>query len=126
MYYEPVMHFTEDQALRIANNFNCRIHYFMRKHKTLLDKDTSAIIVDDREMGNLYEAALEFESMYWALFNNFCDQFHHSPKARSICPNPDCKGIYAYFFEDWKHCPKCGTKLEFSYINKEDQNDQNS
>lgn len=45
------------------------------------------------------------------LHNRFDDQFKRSSKIRRVCPNRDCKGKYAYFYEDFLYCPKCGTKL---------------
>ena len=45
------------------------------------------------------------------LHNRFDDQFKHNAKIRRVCPNPNCKSKYAYFYEDFLYCPKCGTEL---------------
>ena len=45
------------------------------------------------------------------LHDRFHNQFKNNIDVRRICPNPDCKSRYAYFYEDFLYCPKCGTKL---------------
>lgn len=45
------------------------------------------------------------------LHNRFDDQFKGSSKVRRVCQNPNCKSRYAYFYEDFLYCPKCGTEL---------------
>lgn len=95
--------FTEDQWWRIVNKVNCYSHIFKLKDW----KDH----VDDKNIERLIAAIDELENFSYQLYNNFGDQFNHRPDARRICPNPDCHGVYAYFFADWEYCPKCGTEL---------------
>lgn len=45
------------------------------------------------------------------LHNRFNDQFKSNAKIRRVCPNPNCNSKYAYFYEDFLYCPKCGTEL---------------
>lgn len=95
--------FTEDQWSRTTNNLNCSSHVFKlknwREHVT------------DEDVDRLTRAIDEHQNFSYQLYNNFGDQFNHRPDARRVCPNPDCHCMYAYFFADWKYCPKCGTKL---------------
>jgi hypothetical protein len=37
------------------------------------------------------------------------EQFKHGK--RMVCPNKKCKSRYAYFYDDFLYCPKCGHKL---------------
>jgi hypothetical protein len=59
----------------------------------------------------------EFEEVAMLHYLNFSNQFHHTPKFRAICENPECHNIYAHFYEDWRYCPKCGTKLTITREN---------
>lgn len=45
------------------------------------------------------------------LIDLFDDQFKHNAKIRRVCPNLNCNSKYAYFYEDFLYCPKCGTEL---------------
>lgn len=104
--------FTEDQWWRVVNNLHCTMH-------SLKYLEEFYPRIDDDERERMVKAIEEFEQFSYKLYDKFGDQFHHHPDARSVCPNPDCHNIYAYFFEDWKYCPKCGTKLIFTYCDKE-------
>lgn len=45
------------------------------------------------------------------LHDRFHNQFKDNVRVRRVCPNPNCKNKYAYFYEDFLYCPKCGTEL---------------
>lgn len=94
--------FTLDEFWRVNNNFSITLVSLTRKDKTTLTEE---------DKNRLYRDAIAFEQMALRLYENFADQFKHNPRARRVCPNPKCHHIYAYFFEDWTHCPLCGTKL---------------
>ena len=93
--------FTEDQFFRITTN----VHILSRN----LPKEGYE---------QLQESIEELIDYAASCHDKFADQFHHNPRARRICPNLKCDGIYAYFYEDFLYCPKCGAKLE---IDKEDK-----
>lgn len=97
--------FTEDQWWRVVNNLHVKIH-------NLQISEEFYPTIDNEERSEIAEAIDQFENMAYQLYNNYANQFHHNPRARACCPNPECKGIYAYFWSDWNYCPKCGTKLE--------------
>lgn len=97
--------FTEDQWWRVTNNLHVTTHSLKYLEKVYPR-------IDDQERERMVQAIDEFHQFAYQLYHNYADQFHHNPSARSCCPNPDCKGIYAYFWSDWNYCPKCGTKLK--------------
>lgn len=66
----------------------------------------------------------EFEEVSSLCERHFFDQFHHTSKVRRICENPDCHGIYAYFYEDFLYCPKCGTKLTTTRDTRENKENE--
>lgn len=87
--------FTEDQFFRITTNVR------------ILSRN-----LHKEGYGELQESIDQLLDYAGSCHDKFADQFHHNPRARRICPNPECHGIYAYFYEDFLYCPKCGTKLE--------------
>ena len=89
------MPFTEDQFFRITTNVRILARNLLKEGYSELQESIDQLI--------------DYAS---SCHDKFTDQFHHDPRARRICPNPECHGIYAYFYEDFLYCPKCGTKLE--------------
>ena len=87
--------FTEDQFFRIITNAR------------ILSRD-----LHKNGYGRLQETIDQLIDYAGSCHDLFANQFHHSPRARRICPNTECHSIYAYFYEDFLYCPKCGTKLE--------------
>ena len=87
--------FTEDQFFRITTN----VRILSRK----LPKEGYS------ELHGSIDQLIDYAE---SCHDKFADQFHHNSRARRICTNPECHGIYAYFYEDFLYCPKCGTKLE--------------
>ena len=50
----------------------------------------------------------------WVKFADGFGRFYHEqfkPGKRMFCPNKKCKSRYAYFYDDFLYCPKCGHKL---------------
>lgn len=97
------MPFTEDQFFRISTNTR------------ILSRD-----LHKEGYGELKESIEQLLDYAGSLHDKFADQFHHIPRTRRICPNPECHSIYAYFYEDFLYCPKCGTKLETGVKGDED------
>lgn len=87
--------FTEDQFFRISTNTR------------ILSRN-----LHKEGYSELQESIDQLLDYAGSCHDKFADQFHHNPRARRICPNPECHGIYAYFYDDFLYCPKCGTKLE--------------
>lgn len=94
--------FTDDQFHRVSANLRILVNRLIRRNNTTLTKE---------DKHDLYVATTEMDTMAHMLHDRFFLQFNHSPSARRVCPNPDCHHIYAFFFDDWKYCPQCGTKL---------------
>lgn len=63
-------------------------------------------LVKNEQIKNDLNNAIEMMSMYHQKFE---DQFNIG--ARSCCPNPECKCVYTYFYDDFKFCPRCGAEL---------------
>ena len=99
------MKFTEENFFRIINNFGIVVTHKFYKTKQ------PYIIISRKEANDMRRCSEEIVGMACMLQDKFAKQFHHNPRARKICPNEDCKTIYAYFYEDFVYCPKCGTKL---------------
>lgn len=93
--------FSEDQFIRVSTNLRICFRNVCRPGD----------IVTEEQCKRLYVAAEEACDMMHQLDYNFSSQFHHNPRARRVCPNQNCHSIYAYFYEDFLFCPKCGTKL---------------
>lgn len=89
------MPFTEDQFFRITTNVR------------ILSRD-----LYKNGYGELQESIDQLIDYAASYHDKFADQFHHNPRARRICPDPECHSIYAYFYEDFLYCPKCGTRLK--------------
>lgn len=96
--------FTEDQWWRIINNLHCTTHSLKYKEEVYPK-------ISDNERNCMVKAIEDIEQFSYKLYSKFDDQFKHNPEARRVCSNHKCHSIYAYFFEDWKYCPKCGSKL---------------
>lgn len=101
--------FTEDQYHRTMTNLRLVIRQFCNP----------GYVVTHKAADRLYTAMEEATEMAGQLYENFFRQFQHRACIRKICPNSDCHNIYAYFFEDWEFCPKCGTKLETTRDDRE-------
>lgn len=65
----------------------------------------SRLVKNERIQEDLYDA-IGMLNMYHQKFEG---QFNRG--ARSRCPNPECKCVYAYFYDDFKFCPRCGAEL---------------
>lgn len=105
MEKEPAeMPFTEDQFFRISTNVR------------ILSRN-----LHKEGYGELQESINQLLDYAGSCHDKFADQFRHNPRARRICPNPKCHSIYAYFYEDFLYCPKCGTKLETGCKRKENK-----
>lgn len=96
------MEFIEDNFFRVMTNL-----HIVCKQAT----SPSCIVMTEDLKHRLYAACEEASDIAYMLHENFSGQFNHNPKVRRVCPNPECKHIYAYFYEDFLYCPKCGTKL---------------
>lgn len=103
------MSFTEDQFFRITTNTR------------ILSRD-----LHKNGYGKLKESIDQLIDYAGSCHDMFANQFHHNPRARRICPNPECHSIYAYFYEDFLYCPKCGTKLETGVKGEINEQKQNS
>ena len=73
--------------------------------------DTDFFLLSVQDCFNIYQASQEVMSMAYLLESHFFEQFKHNSRVRRICPNQDCHTIYAYFYEDFLYCPKCGMQL---------------
>ena len=94
--------FTDDQFHRVSTNLHILVNRLTRRSNTTLTPE---------DKYDLYVAATEMDTMAHMLYDRFFLQFNHNPSARRVCPNPNCHHIYAFFFDDWKYCPQCGTRL---------------
>ena len=107
--------FTQDEFHRTLTNLSAVerqvISYPCGKAEREHQSNFSISVKDANELGR---CIYDFVLMAGFLEHHFSDQFKHNSKARAICPNQDCHGIYAYFYEDFRFCPKCGTKLKFT------------
>lgn len=114
--------FTQDEFHRTLTNLSIVEHQTISYPCSKAERDyRRSFSISVNDANNLNRRINDFVLMAVLLERHFSDQFKHNPKARAICPNPDCHGIYAYFYEDFRFCPKCGTKLEFT--NEEESND---
>lgn len=102
------MKFTEDNCHRIINNLSIIVEGRLSRAAR---REEPYILITKKEAVDMSNCAREAGEMVSMLADNFSDQFHHNPRTRRICPNEKCKTVYAYFYEDFLYCPKCGTKL---------------
>lgn len=63
-----------------------------------------------RDMQQMMEMMGMYESKFRSQFK---------PGTRRVCENPNCMHTYAYFYDDFLYCPKCGTKLKDTDNKKE-------
>lgn len=106
--YIPI--FTEDNFHRTITNMSiaCRSILDYPVGKAQREK-SSVIVMTVEDAFRLARSIQELEELACLLNHNITKQFHHGK--RRICENPDCHHIYAYFYEDFRYCPLCGTKL---------------
>ena len=116
--------FTEDNFHRTLNNLAVSVRSIIDYPCGKAEHDKELFFIVRTEDGNrLSREIREFEEVASLLNSHFSEQFHHNSSARRVCPNPDCHGIYAYFYEDFLYCPKCGTKLATSKdLGEKDEN----
>ena len=101
-YKVPDFPFTDDQFYRTMTNLHITVSGLTRRSNYILtEEDKHRLYVDSESVMNMARM----------LHNRFFLQYNHKPSARRVCPNPDCHHIYAFFFDDWKHCPQCGARL---------------
>lgn len=93
--------FTEDNFFRCMTNIRLSIRSICRPGHVITKDDSDEAWLATEEACSLMRQ-LEY---------HLHTQFKHSCKVRRVCPNPDCKSIYAIFYEDFLYCPKCGTEL---------------
>ena len=86
------MKFTEENFFRIMTNFGIVVTHKIYKTKGPF------ILISREEADEMLRCSEELVEMAYALENKFAGQFHHSPRARKICPNKNCKTVYAYFY----------------------------
>lgn len=93
--------FSEDNFYRIMTNLSvCSRPISLRRQ------------LSQKEFENLDMAISDVTDMMGMFHDRFASQFKHDPRKRRCCPNDNCQSIYAYFYDDFHYCPKCGTKLE--------------
>lgn len=63
-----------------------------------------------RDMQQMMEMMGMYESKFGSQFKT---------GTRRVCDNPNCLHKYAYFYDDFLYCPKCGTKLTTTDNKKE-------
>ena len=95
------MTFSEENFYRTMTNLHIYTKIFTRP----------GYVPTKESQSELYNIVEETTQMSYMLHDNFHNQFNHNPKVRRVCPNENCHHIYAYFYEDFLYCPKCGTKL---------------
>lgn len=100
-YKVPDFPFTDDQFHRTMANLHIVVSRICRKSSN----------IDEEEKRSLYTASNEAMNMAYMLHQRFFAQYNHNPSARRVCPNPECHHIYAFFYDDWKYCPQCGSRL---------------
>ena len=101
--------FSDDQFYRLLQNCSIDLKLISTTAAGIYDGgwyDTYALYIERtcEDISQLMDLASQ-------LHNRFDDQFKHNSKIRRVCPNPNCKSKYAYFYEDFLYCPKCGTEL---------------
>lgn len=123
--YIPI--FTEDNFHRTITNLtvnkHCTLDYPCGKAERNHEK---SITISLEDAYNLDRSIDDFVAMAALMQNNFSNQFHHNCRVRRICGNPDCHTIYAYFYEDFLYCPKCGTKLTTTRDDRNDKKEKSS
>ena len=99
--------FSDDHFHRLIQN--CSIDLKIISTPTTFDDDHYSISTFN--INRTVEDVSQLMDFASQLYNRFDNQFKHNAKIRRVCPNPNCKSKYAYFYEDFLYCPKCGTKL---------------
>lgn len=102
--------FTEDAWWNVSNSLSVNSHILKLKNWREL--------MTEEDVTRLLESIEQYRDFASTLYSKYADQFIHDPQSRSVCPNPKCHNVYAYFWDDWKYCPKCGTALKFTYKNQ--------
>lgn len=100
--------FSEDIYYGLCQNAGILIHRLdnaLHNAKTDAEMTTLPLQVVTAVRRNIEEW-----SRFGSGFNHFYNIQFKCGK-RKICPNKDCASSYAYFYDDFKFCPKCGYKL---------------
>lgn len=106
--------FTEDNFFRCMTNIRLTIRSICRPGHIITKDDSDEAWLATEEACSLMRQ-LEY---------HLHTQFKHNCKVRRVCPNPECKGIYAIFYEDFLYCPKCGTELVTTRDDREKENER--
>lgn len=93
--------FTEESFFRAMSNLKIA-------SKTL---SSPGHLVTEKDCENMNEAVEGAIDVAYSLERRFSRQFKYNQKVRRECPNEKCGNKYAYFYEDFLFCPRCGTKL---------------
>ena len=99
--------FSDDHFYRLIQN--CSIDLKIISTPAAFDDDHYSISAFN--INRTVEDVSQLMDFASQLHNRFDDQFKHNAKIRRVCPNLNCKSKYAYFYEDFLYCPKCGTEL---------------
>mgnify|MGYP007101848240 CR=1 FL=1 len=103
--------FTEDHFYRCMTNIRLSLRSICQPGHIITQDDSD----------EAWLATEEACSIMRQLEDRLHTQFKRNCRIRRVCPNPDCKGIYAIFYEDFLYCPKCGTKLLTTYDEREQE-----
>lgn len=109
--------FSEDTYHKLAQNASV----YLRQLDCVFDRTNSEnglALVPLWVVRGIYhdlEEWCRFASGFESFYNQ---QFKYGK--RKICPNKDCASHYAYFYDDFRFCPKCGRELTEGVIRKDE------
>lgn len=105
--------FSEDTYHKLGQNASIYLRQIERViDSTRMDSETAVVplwVVTGVQHD--LEEWCQFASGFESFYNR---QFKYGK--RKICPNKDCASHYAYFYEDFRFCPKCGHELKEGVI----------
>ena len=107
--------FSEDTFNRLMQNGDIRVRNLenaprSKQFPDIVGLQTELVDAVARDMRQM----MEMMGMYERKFGS---QFKLG--TRRVCENPNCMHKYAYFYDDFLYCPKCGTKLTIMDNKKE-------
>ena len=112
--------FTSDQFHRVTNNLRLTSKILtLPRHKS---EDGKIYTCNEKEIKDLSVAVDDALDFIGSLSYHIEKQFENG-STRKTCPNKECHTVYAFFYENFKYCPYCGTELVVTPGYPEELND---
>lgn len=117
-----MMRFSSDEYHRISNRLSMVYKQLLAPSHINKNDHGKTYIYNYAEMKDFSEAVESGLDFMGYLAHHIEKQFENG-STRKTCPNKDCHTIYAFFYENFKYCPYCGSELVVTPGYPEELND---